>query len=197
GLKIVDPWWEEQYKRVLYKFDRLAEIPEIEEPTFVFAHMLIPHPPYVFDSDGSLLTLEEAGERSLEVQYVDQLIALNDMIRELIDELLSSSDVPPIIILQADEGPYPGDEPAWKASGSLEDATETELREKYGILNAYYLPGVNEDILYPSITPVNSFRLIFNIYFGTDFELLPDNSYASYRDTPFKFFDVTDKVKYD
>jgi len=196
-LKIVDQWWEEQYKRVLYKFDRLAEIPEIEEPTFVFAHMMIPHSPWVFKSDGSLLTLEEAAERSLEVQYIDQLIALNNMIRELIDELLSSSDVPPIIILQADEGPYPerlqreGDAFNWR------EATESEWRQKYGILSAYYLPNVDEAILHPSMTPVNTFRLLFNLYFGTDFDLLPDNSYFSNVKDPYEFFDITNKVKYD
>ena len=197
-LNIVDEWWEAQYKRVLYKFDKLAEIPQIEEPTFVFAHMLIPHPPYVFNKDGSFTTVEIAGERSTKVQYIDQLIATNNMIGVLIDELLSSSEVPPIIILQADEGPKPARFQADLAGFKWEEATEAEWREKYGILNAYYLPNVNQDVLYPSITPVNSFRLIFNLYFDTDFELLPDNSYMSYIfSSPYDFFDVTEKATYD
>ena len=49
---------------------------------------------------------------------------------------------------------------------------------KFLILNAYYLPG-HSDIAYPTISPVNTFRLIFNTYFGTDYELLPDTSYYS------------------
>ncbi len=66
------------------------------------------------------------------------------------------------------------------------------------ILNAYYLPGVDKDILYPSITPVNSFRLIFNLYFDTNFELLPDENYAFVDGRHiYKFFNVTDKVGYD
>jgi len=203
-LGIVDEWWETQYDRVIYKFDKLAEIPEIEQSTFTFAHMLIPHPPYVFNRDGSEKSIKEYRERSLKVQYVDQLIALNDMLKVTIDELLVRSEVPPIIILQSDEGPYPGGENVWKTKTSsvgFEGATESELREKYGILNAYYLPDVDEDILnsslYPSITPVNSFRQVFNLYFNADYELLPDRSYAPYKNTLFSFFEVTDKVKYD
>ena len=197
GLNIVDEWWEVQYKRVLYKFDKLAEIPEIEEPTFVFAHMLIPHSPFVFDSDGSFLTTEEAANRSIEVQYVDQLIATNNMIRALIDELLSSSEVPPIIVLQADEGPRPERYRNDPSGFKWEEATKAEWREKYGILNAYYLPNVDKAVLYPSITPVNSFRLVFNLYFDTDFKLLPDRSYVYYEGHPYEFYDITDKVKYD
>ena len=199
-LGIIDEWWETQYNRVIYKFDKLAEIPDIEEPTFVFAHMLIPHPPYVFNSDSSRVTMVEARERSEKVQYVNQLIACNNMLTILIDEILSKSDTPPIIILQADEGPYPGGEESWKPkikSVGYEGVTDEELRIKYGILNAYCLPNVDSDSLYSSITPVNSFRLVLNLYFDADFELLPDRSYAPYKNNPSSFFEVTDKVKYD
>ena len=48
---------------------------------------------------------------------------------------------------------------------------------RFNILNAYYLPDIDIGILYPHITPVNSFRVVFNQYFGTDFELLKDKNY--------------------
>jgi hypothetical protein len=48
------------------------------------------------------------------------------------------------------------------------------------ILNAYYLPDAQgRSRLYPSISPVNSFRVIFNAYFGADLPLLPDKAYRS------------------
>jgi hypothetical protein len=50
-------------------------------------------------------------------------------------------------------------------------------KDRFGILNAYYLPGINKDILYPTISPVNSFRIVFNQYFGAKLPLLPDRSY--------------------
>jgi len=149
-----------QWKRVPRKFDKLAEIPNIKEPTFVFAHMLIPHGPFVFDRNGNFLTEDEVRKRGRTVNYLEQLIFVNNKIEMLIDELLSSSEVPPIIILQSDTGPH------------------ALPRHKPRILNAYYLPNVDKSVLYPSITPVNSFRLIFNLYFDTNFELLPDESYT-------------------
>ena len=48
---------------------------------------------------------------------------------------------------------------------------------RYEILNAYYLPGDGAESLYPTITPVNSFRVILDKYFGENFPLLPDVSY--------------------
>ena len=194
-LGIIDDSSTTHYNCALYTFDNITKMPDNTEPTYVFAHILLPHPPYVFDKDGNFLTVEAASKKSREVNYIEQLTATNDMVTELIDGLLSNSEVLPIIILQADEGPFPPgtDFPAFK----WEDASEILLKEKYGILNAYYLPYIGEDVLYPSITPVNSFRLIFNQYFGADFKLLPDNSYAFYGGHPYKFFDVTDKVKND
>ncbi len=180
-----------QRKRVLHKFKKLAEVPNIKEPTFVFAHMLTPHAPFVFDRNGNFLTEEEERKRSRIVNYVDQLIFVNKKMEILIDELLSNSQVPPIIILQADEGPYPSGR-----STDWEKMNSAELRQKMRILNAYFLPNADKNALYPSITPVNSFRLIFNLYFDTNFELLPDKSYVHPDDHhPYKFFDVTDKLR--
>jgi hypothetical protein len=65
-----------------------------------------------------------------------------------------------VIILQGDHG--------WGNTPSL----------KMYILNAYYLPGASNAV-YPMITPVNTFRTIFNAYFGGNYELLPDISYYS------------------
>ncbi len=189
----------EQYKRVLYKFDKLAKIPNIKEPTFVFAHFLIPHEPYVFDRNGNFVTAKEAHKRKSKKCYVEQLIFTNKKLKTLIDTLLSNSEILPIIILQADEGPYPA-RAAFNPNFDWRQATKTEFREKMGILNAYYLPNINKNVLYPSITPVNSFRLIFNLYFNTNFELLPDESYAYPfvdRSHLYEFFNVTDKFEED
>jgi len=184
-----------QWKRVIYKFDRLAEMPNIKEPTFVFAHMLIPHPPYVFDRNGNFISEEAVKKRSNKKNYVEQLIFTNKKVKELIDKLISNSEVPPIIILQADEGPFPRRYRINSRDFNWQQASKAELKQKMGVLNAYYLPDFDKNVLYPSITPVNSFRLIFNHYFNTHFELLPDKSYAFVDERhPYTFFDVTDLV---
>jgi hypothetical protein len=185
-----------QWKRTQFELDELAEIPDMEEPTFTFAHMLVPHVPYVFDSDGSFLLPEEANRRGDVENYCNQLIATNGMVKASVDKLLMDSEVAPIIILQADEGPYPERYDANYRSFNWGKATDAEIRQKFRILNAYYLPGVDSSVLYPTITPVNSFRLVFDLYFGTSLGLLPDVSYA-YVDYshPYQFLDVTDKLR--
>jgi hypothetical protein len=108
---------------------------------------------------------------------------------EMIDEILTRSIRPPIIILQSDHGP--GSMLDW------EDPGKTNMRERLSILNAYYLPGEAKKLLYDSITPVNTFRLIFNYLFNTNVEILNDKSYFATWDHPYKFIDVTKEVKGD
>ena len=76
---------------------------------------------------------------------------------------------------------------------------EDQFRVTMRIFNAYRLPPDGNKLLYDSITPVNSFRLIFNYYFGTDYELLSDRSYRSggYEDPYRKFIDVTEILEND
>ena len=58
------------------------------------------------------------------------------------------------------------------------------------IFNAYYLPSVDKSKLYPTISPVNSFRLVFNEYFGGNYDLLPDKSYYSILQKPLDFTEI-------
>jgi hypothetical protein len=189
---------EEICKRVLYKFDALSEIPMLNKPTFVFAHMIIPHSPYVFDRHGNFLTEDKVNEKSRRENYIDQLLFTNLKVKALIDKLLSNSKIQPIIILQGDEGTFPerhSREGKNFRNFNWKQATDAELKEKMSILNAYYFPDTDNSVLYPSITPVNSFRLVFNLYFGTDLQLLSDESYAFVNEYHlYSFFDVTDKV---
>jgi hypothetical protein len=167
----------------LFAFDRLEQASHRPGPTFVFAHILVPHPPYVFDVDGSLPSVEERDERSTNEEYVRQLEWTNQRVLQAIDELL---DVPagqqqPVIILQADEGPFPSRFAAEEGSFNWLRATPNEIQQKFGILNAYHLPGVDlaELGFHDRISPVNAFRIVFNAYFGTDLPLLPDTVYLS------------------
>jgi len=189
--------WDEyrlKYERVLYKFGKLAEIPKMREPTFVFAHFLLPHLPYAFDKDGNFVTRIEAMRKGDKAGYIEQLLFTNQKIKSFVENVLAGSEKPPIIILQADEGPYPKRSMV-KDDYKWQEVTTDQLRQKFGILNAYYLPNVDKSALYPSITPVNSFRLIFNLYFDGQYELLPDRSYVfEDRNHLYNFFDVTEKL---
>jgi len=152
-----------QYDAVSFTLDALPGIAEIREPTFVFAHVLAPHHPYVFGPDGEFTPVNGS--------YINQVRFINQKILGVVDEILARSESPPIILLQADHS-GPGTNP---------------YPFRLNILNAYYLPGIDDGILYSSITPVNTFRLVFDAYFGTDFRLLEDISYYS---TYENYFDV-------
>lgn len=172
-----------QRRYILYQFEKLNEIPDFNEPTFTFAHIMNPHPPYIFDKEGKPLEFKlslsdmfkakgKRGDlwRQKESQlYIRQVIFLNKRVRELIDRILSHSPNS-IIIIQGDHGQFLG----------LENKPSKEAFEiRNSILNAYYLPNLKNSPLYNGITPVNSFRVIFNSYFGENYELLPDVSYWS------------------
>jgi hypothetical protein len=178
--------------RIISQLNELSEIPKIKDPTFTFAHLIIPHNPFVFDRIGNYKSINEESKNSYEENYIDQLIYINDQLKKLIDTLISKSKHPPIIILQADEGPFPYNYRLNEKDFNWKNATKLELKQKMGILNAFYLPNIENKIIYENITPVNTFRLVFNCYFNTNYDMLPDKSYAHYSEKfPYRFFDVT------
>ncbi|HEM61567.1 MAG TPA: hypothetical protein ENO24_04700, partial [Chloroflexi bacterium] len=185
-------------ERILYTFEGLAGLSQLDAPLFAFAHIIAPHPPFVFGSDGEeigseyRLTIRDGehiiGEGGLTRQeyvagYRDQLVFVNSKVQETVEAILSEPSRPATIILQADHGP--GSMLDW------ESAENSNLWERFSILNAYYLPDGGEAELYDSITPVNTFRVIFNTYFGADLELLADESYFSTYDRPYDLNNVT------
>ncbi len=168
-------------ENILCQFSTLAQLHEIEGPIFVFAHILAPHGIYAFGPNGEEISEEDIKANKKEDLYLDQLIFINEKVRTLINEILLKSQEPPIVILQSDHGS--------RQTGKRRDAMR--------ILNAYYLPQVDSSaLLYESVTPVNTFRIIFNHYFETNYELLDDQSYDSNGDYPYQFINVTDEIKY-
>lgn len=188
-------------RRLLYTFDALSNITEYNFPTFTYAHFLSPHPPFVFDDEGNPINPEKvfAGldgshyfaiypDRNVyKKKYQNQVKFIEKKILATLKEIINKSGQPPVIIIQADHGP--GSQCDW------ENIKNTNLKERFSILNAYFLPSnTNSDLLYNSITPVNSFRIIFNSIFQADYKLLPDQSYFATWSQPFKLFNVTDSL---
>ncbi|HUF06558.1 MAG TPA: sulfatase-like hydrolase/transferase [Candidatus Binatia bacterium] len=175
GERTIEGWGTSK-EFTIRQFEHLAASADLAGPSFVFTHFLVPHPPYNFDVDGSTPTEEERAARSEEEEYVRQLLWTNDRLLETIDALL---DVPageePIIVLAADEGPFP---PGTDTAGfDWLEATPAQVERKYAILNALRLPGVvpSEAGVHDRSSPVNTFRYVMNAYFGADLPLLPDS----------------------
>jgi hypothetical protein len=158
------PWHSPD--RVRSIFSELEKIPEMPEATFTFAHLLKPHEPIRFDRDGNVIDYQVALSDE-EYYYFEQLHYINTRILEMVDRILEESTVPPIIIMQADHGSILG-----YGKGKDGDLYNFE------IFNAFYLPDSGSDLLYPSITPVNSFRIVLNHYFNTDYPLLEERFFS-------------------
>jgi len=166
----------ENYRdRTLLTLDTLKDLPDLAGPQFVFAHIVSPHPPYIFDAQGNFHDVafkeqDDLAPLDMAPLYRAQAEFIDAQILEVVRAILEKSDVPPIIIIQGDHGPL---------------VKDRFIRTP--ILNAYYLPN-GQDGLYPSISPVNSFRVVLNNYFGQNLPMLEDLSRFSmdYRD-PFDY----------
>ena len=196
GLREWPSFQLRQYRRVPYQFDALERDSLDPEPTFTFAHLTLPHPPYVFNADGSFVPPEVTAERSRDQAYLAQLEYANRRIEELVDGLVAAPGLDPIIVLQSDEGPHPIRLDEDEGAFIWPEATDAELGEKLRNLNAYYLPGLDDTGLYPTISPVNTFRLIFDGYFDADLPLLPDRTFVFESNAhPYRLTDVTERLR--
>jgi len=152
--------------RQLFIFDQLPEVARLSDPTFAFVHITATHTPYLFDPEGNIWsdegffhgpTMKPIDDWHLIKGYTSAIQFTNKRILEVIDQIFERSRVPPIVIMQGDHG--------------LRDENRTQ------IFSSYFLPGESKNWLYPSISPVNSFRVVFNAFFGAEYDLLEDRSY--------------------
>jgi hypothetical protein len=190
-------WCDVQRGGILNIFENLKKVPKLSGPKFVFAHISSPHPPFVFDSNGNAVkygdcngldgNLFNGSKAEYLSGYPQQMAYISQMTQEVIDTILENSVNPPIIIIQGDHG-----------SGLYLDWNSPEnscLRERTSILNAYYIPMAMSQELYETITPVNTFRVVFNEAFGLRLPLLEDKNYYSPWDKPYQVEDITDDIE--
>ena len=150
---------------VNFALDTLPDIPDIPGPKFVFVHIVSPHRPFVFGPNGEEI-LDSKGkvyfEEDYATGYTNQVSYLNSRLPSILQAIIEKSAVPPIIIMMGDHGP---------------NVTQPEIRAAN--MEAIYLPGGGSDLLYPTITPINIFRIVLSYYFGYDLPLVDDIHYRS------------------
>ena len=174
---------------VEYQFDVLESIGREPGRQYVFAHVLVPHPPFVFLEDGTYAPDEATFE--------SQLAGTNRRIRAFVEPLVSLPEAErPIIIIQGDEGPYRERFRDDRDGFDWATASDAELLAKFGILNAMYLPGPEGDApLRSGMTAVNTYPELFRRYFGSDVADRPDRVMASNQSHPFDLLDVTVRLE--
>lgn len=165
---VINHPWADHIEKQLFLLQNLPKIADNPLPTFTYAHVLIPHVPYVFGPDGQILTdpgyfsaknAQPVNETYLKKGYTGEIAYIDSRMETILSYILSHSQTPPIIVLMGDHG--------------LRDDNRTKN------LLAVYVPDLKNSQFYPSMTPVNVFRLIFNQYYGTTYSLLPDTTWVT------------------
>ncbi len=175
GFRIrIDPTSAAVRKSTLFTLKYLPRVRELvpdQRPLFIFAHLMPPHPPFVFGPQGEDVSRQYAeAESALPLfarAYAAQVQFISRQMLKVIDEILAHSPQPPVIIVQGDHG----------ARAEYKCSQQRAWPDLFPILNAYYLPDGGEKLLWESITPVNSFRIVFRHCFGASYEKLADLCY--------------------
>ena len=161
-------------------FEQLPKInTRTAQPIFVFAHIFMPHPPYLFDSKGNIIdikTLEPNLENSANLEknyFLGQMEFVNLKIQETTLEIIKNDPTSFIIIL-SDHGTnflIGGNSENWK------NPTNDMIEERMDILLMTYTPE-NYNYIFSNIhTPVNIFRVFYNEVFSLDYPYLQDKIY--------------------
>lgn len=200
---LIGPWqrdfdflgWAARQVR-LYGLQNIESIAQLQfqaqaqsqAPKFVFVHIVVPHPPFLFNEDGStcplgVISLSDKFEKE---KYVAQVKFIQKQVLAMLDQL-DKNPRKKVVIIQGDHGPA-------LQNGSDGNPSPAFLRERMRILNAYRLPDADSSLIYDGITPVNSFRVILNHYFDAKLPLLDDKCIYSPNPTPLQFVDVTKEV---
>jgi len=180
---------------VLYAFSHLPSAARSPRPTFVFAHIVNPHPPFVFHRDGTMVEVlrdtgladgaDFTGKPGVYVAgYREQMEFVNARVETMVDEILAMSARPVAIVIISDHGP--GSRLDWK---HLE---KVDLRERFSTLVAIRLPQRHPAKLDDDISTVNVLRFVLSQCLGADLPPLPSRSYFSNFDAPYRFIEVTD-----
>jgi len=166
----VDFGHAEWYRRLMFNLEHMhtpaAEHPD--QPVYVQAHIVAPHPPFVLRADGamaepagvfSLVAAPDVSQspRALARLYIEQIQGLNQHVLRMVDTIMSTAQVPPVIAVVSDHGvDYLGN-PSMRCNITL-----------------LYLPGVDQTTLPHDLNLVHVFPLILNRVFGQNVPMPPE-----------------------
>jgi hypothetical protein len=171
---------------VNYTFDQIEKIRFVSGPKFVLAHILAPHDTYIYNEKGNYEnSINNSTNGFDKSRYLISLEILNNKVIKMINTIVNDKNNKPIVIIQSDHGssssfiPYTE---KWNKPNSI------NLNERMKNFAAYYFPDKN-NVFTDSISPVNTFRIVFNNYFNEKYNLFPNKIYFSNYEKPFDFIE--------
>ncbi len=135
-----------------------------KSPKFVYTHLMLPHEPFYLDSSGRSIsdTLIVKGSVDPFAGYVNQVKYVNILLQRISELVNEYTGRKKVVIIQGDHG--------------LRFFKGDSRYQEFGCLNSYFFSDGNYSSLYEGISPVNSFRVVLNNYFGQELPLLNDKS---------------------
>ena len=156
--------------------DALATEPH-DRQRFVFVHVAAPHPPWVFNADGSARDpgyVSVTGEGALPIQEsfdagFAQATYIAGETTKVVDRILAASKRPPVVVVMSDHGP--GSDFSWT------DPSGSDYVARASNLMAAYTPG-HPGLIGERLTPVNLLPTLFDAYLGVHVDRKPDSIWA-------------------
>jgi hypothetical protein len=199
---------EAHRSRIRYILKTIPESGRGRHPIFVFAHVVCPHPPLVFDAQGRRPritgTMPQMSRPQVDkwfvANYGPQVTYLDKLVEAMVGRILAESPNSPIVILQGDHGAG-----QILSADNLDSASADRRLDN---LDAIHLPSAvggqppavsgqpADSSLSDSITPVNTFRVLLSRYLDTSLALVPDRSYFSTLGNPYRLIDIAHPEKY-
>tara|TARA_Y100000590_G_scaffold24490_1_gene27817 strand:- start:7309 stop:8733 length:1425 start_codon:yes stop_codon:yes gene_type:complete len=167
-------------------FDELNEISsKAKQPFYIFSHMYVPHPPFLFGPNGEHISPDRrdiSGLQSWENPdgYINQLIFATKEISIVVENIIEN-DPNAIIILQGDTGTLTG-------TNQLSKSFDDVYRE-HSILFAIKISDSND---LEHISPINTYRIIFNSIFNIEYEYLEEQNFT--YDSEGNIQNITEKL---
>lgn len=120
-------------------------------PFFVYAHIMMPHPPFEYDENGNRTRFQDRNAQNKR-SYLKQLVYTNKLVVNTIKRILIAEKKKPIIIIQGDHG--------YRFLKTRD--SKIQRTEAHTIFSSYLFPDDINKLLNDSIRPIDAFSLLFN-----------------------------------
>jgi hypothetical protein len=180
---------------ILRSFAGLHDVADDPAPTFTFAHILLPHAPFLLDERCRPLARPisddmEADTPEQRADYVGQVRCVDRLVLDLVTALLRRSSAPPVIVVVGDHGSRFADVGFY---GHPESVSTAFVRERFGAFGAFYLPAGGTRGFREPVTLVNVLGNVLRYYFNADLPPSSDEMYVSGQQ-PYRFYRVDPRL---